>query len=110
MGVIDMKHFQTRVRLGLALPVLAAVTVTTAIAMRWSDTSAGTVPPYSINFHTISSGGSSLRNSCFHLTGTVGQAAPGYSSGSTDFIIAGFWPAAPTIGLDDIFFNGFEGC
>jgi hypothetical protein len=110
MGVTDMKHFRTHLRLGLALPVLAAVTVATAIAMRWSDTHAGTIPAYSINFHTISSGGSALRNSCFHLAGTVAQAAPGYSSGSTEFIIAGFWPAAPTTGLDDIFFNGFEAC
>ena len=105
-----MKHFRTWFRIGLALQVLAAVAATTVVAMRWSDSRAGTIPPYSINFHTISSGGSSLRNGCFHLTGTVGQAAPGYSSGSTDFVIAGFWPAAPTTGLDDIFFNGFEGC
>jgi hypothetical protein len=105
-----MKTFRTRLRVGLALPVLAAAALTTAIAMRWSDTHAGTVPVYSINFHTISSGGGSLRNSCFHLTGTVGQPAPGYSSGTSDYVIAGFWPAAPTTGLDDIFFNGFQGC
>ena len=105
-----MKAFRTRLRLGLALPLLAAVTVTAVTAMRWSDTHAGTISPYSIDFHTISSGGSSLRNGCFHLTGTVGQAAPGYSSGTTEYVIAGFWSAAPTTGLDDIFFNGFEGC
>ena len=70
-----MKHFRTRLRIGLALPVLAAVAATAVTAMRWSDTLAGTIPPYSIDFHTISSGGSSLRNGCFHLNGTVGQAA-----------------------------------
>jgi len=105
-----MKHFQTRLRIGLALPVLAVVAATAATAMRWSDTRAGTIPPYSIDFHTISSGGSSLRNGCFLLSGTVGQTAPGYSSGTSDYIIAGFWPAAPTTGLDEIFFNGFERC
>lgn len=105
-----MMDFRTRLRIGLALPVLAAVAATAVAAMRWSDTQAGTIPPYSIDFHTISSGGSSLRNSCFLLSGTVGQAAPGYSSGSTEYLIAGFWSAAPTTGLDEIFFNGFERC
>jgi hypothetical protein len=104
-----MKHSRTRRRIALALPVLAAAALAT-IALRWSDTHAGTVPAYSINFHTISSGGASLRNSCFRLSGTVGQPAPGYSSGTSDYVIAGFWPAAPTTGLDEIFFNGFEGC
>jgi hypothetical protein len=101
---------RTRVRLALALPALAAATLAATVAMRSPDTRAGTLPAYSVDFHMISSGGSSLHNSCFHLTGTVGQAAPGYSSGSTDFVYAGFWAAAPTTGLDDIFFNGFEGC
>jgi hypothetical protein len=105
-----MKHLRTRLRIRLVLPVLAAMTATAVTATRWSDTHAGTIPPYSINFHTISSGGSSLRNSCFLLSGTVGQTAPGYSSGTTEYVIAGFWPAAPTTGLDVIFFNGFERC
>jgi len=78
--------------------------------MPWSDMRAETAATYNIDFYTISAGGVSLRDSCFHLTGTAGQAAPGYSSGSTDYIIAGFWAAAPTTGLDDIFFNGFEMC
>ena len=105
-----MKHFRTRLRIGLALPVLAAVAATAAIGIRSSDSRAGTIPSYRIDFHTISAGGSSLRNGCFHLTGTAGQAAPGYSSGTTEYVIAGFWSAAPTTGLDDIFFNGFERC
>jgi hypothetical protein len=105
-----MKHSRIRLRVALALPVLVAAALAMFTIMRSSDTHAGTVPAYSIDFHTISSGGSSLRNSCFHLTGTVGQAAPGYSSGSSDYVIAGFWPAAPTTGLDEIFFNGLEAC
>jgi hypothetical protein len=105
-----MKHLRIKLRVALALPVLAAIALTTAVAIRWSDTHAGTLPAFSINFHTISSGGTALRNSCFHLTGTVGQAAPGYSSGSSDYVYAGFWAAAPTTGLDEIFFNGFEAC
>src|SRR5690349_9926003 len=102
-----MKHFRTRLHVGL-LPVLVALASVSILAMPWSR--AGATATFSINFHTISSGGSSLRNSCFHLTGTVGQAAPGYSAGSSDYVIAGFWPAAPTTGLDEIFFNGLEEC
>jgi len=105
-----MKYFRTRLRVGLALQVLVALASASILAMPWSDTRAGTTTTYSIDFHTISSGGSSLRNSCYQLTGTVGQAAPGYSAGSSDYVIAGFWSAAPTTGLDEIFFNGFEEC
>lgn len=108
-----MTFYRTRLRFGFALPVLAVMVMSGVSLVRWSDSRA-TTPAYSIDFHTISSGGSSLRNSCFHLSGTVGQAAPGYSSetsgGITYSVYAGFWPAAPTTGLDEIFFNGFEGC
>ncbi len=104
-----MKHFRTGLRFGLALPVLVAVAAS-ILAAPAADTHAGTTVAYSIDFHTISSGGSSLHNSCFHLSGTVGQAAPGYSAGSSDYVIAGFWSAAPTTGLDEIFFTGFEEC
>jgi len=109
-----MKYFRTRLRIGLALPALVALASASILAMPWSDTRAGTTATYSIDFHTISSGGSSLRNSCYHLTGTVGQAAPGYSSTTsgtpTYSVYAGFWSAAPATGLDEIFFNGFEEC
>jgi hypothetical protein len=110
---IVMGLLRVRLRTALALPFLAAA-MTLVIAVRSSDSRAGIVPTYSIDFHTISAGGgNALRNSCFGLSGTVGQAAPGYSStsdGSTYSIYAGFWSAAPATGLDEIFFTGFEEC
>jgi hypothetical protein len=103
-----------RVRLRVALPLLAAAALTSVIAIRSSDTHAGAVPTYSIDFHTISAGGNALRNSCFGLSGTAGQAAPGdsiYTSGSPTYsVYAGFWSAAPATGLDEIFFTGFQEC
>ena len=86
--------------------------MTSVIAIGSSDSRAG-VPTYSIDFHAIGAGGNALRNSCFGLSGTVGQAAPGYSSTSdvTSFsIYAGFWSATPVTALDEVFFTGFEEC
>lgn len=74
-----------------------------------SDLRAGT-PTYSIDFHTISAGGNALHGNCYRLSGTVGQVAPGYSSGSTYSLIAGYWQPGPPAAVDEIFFNGFEGC
>ncbi|MEO6297625.1 MAG: hypothetical protein ABIO74_11020 [Dokdonella sp.] len=88
---------------------LRIVLVLLLAAIPWSGSRALATPP-AIDFHTISSGGQSLQNSCFRLSGTVGQAAPGYSSGLTLSVVAGFWAAAPTMGLDEIYFNGFEAC
>ena len=102
-----------RVRVGATLPVMAAFALTSVVVIRSSDSRAEIVPTYSIGFHTISAGGNALRNSCFGLSGTVGQAAPGYSStgdGTTYSIYSGFWSAAPATGLDEILFAGFEGC
>jgi hypothetical protein len=75
-----------------------------------SDTHADATPFYSVDFHTISSGGNSLVNSCYRLSGTVGQAAPGYSAGSIYALIAGYWQAPSVADADTIFFNGFEEC
>jgi len=79
------------------------------------DSRAGVLlPSYSIDFHTISAGGNTLRNNCFSLSGTVGQAAPGYSTTTSGMptysVYAGFWSAAPLTGLDEIFFTGFQEC
>ena len=71
---------------------------------------AGTQPAYSIDIYTISAGGNTLHDNCYRLSGTVGQAAPGYSSGSIYSLIAGYWQPAPTAATDEIFFNGFERC
>ena len=71
---------------------------------------AGAPPTYSIDFYTISAGGNTLYGNCYRLSGTVGQAAPGYSSGSIESLIAGYWQPAPVVATDEIFFNGFQGC
>jgi hypothetical protein len=70
---------------------------------------AGT-PTYSIDFHVITGGASAMRSTtCYGLSGSVGQTAPGYSSASTYSIVAGFW-AGEVSASDSIFYNGFEGC
>ena len=100
-----------RLRAGPMLLLAIALASTVSV---WSDGRAGAPAAYSIDFHTFSSGGSALRNSCFSLVGTVGQAAPGYSSTTSGApmysVYAGFWSAAPAATLDEIFFTGFEGC
>ncbi|HEX6832378.1 MAG TPA: hypothetical protein VF132_02490 [Rudaea sp.] len=60
--------------------------------------------------HLISSGGRTLRNSCFVLSSTAGQPAPGYSgAGPAYSFYSGFWASATTA-HDEIYFNGFEAC
>jgi hypothetical protein len=101
-----MKRIRIRLPAGFALSTLALMLT---VALEGSDARA--VPPfYSIDFHIISAGGRSLHGSCFRLSGTVGQAAPGYSSGSIYALIAGYWQPVPAATSDEIFFNGFEGC
>jgi hypothetical protein len=112
-GITEVKHHRIHLRIGVALPLLAAIALASITAIRSSDSLAG-VPTYSIGYRIISAGGDSLRNSCFGVSGTVGQVAPGYSNessgGTTVSVYTGFWPAAPATGLDEIFFTGFEGC
>ena len=71
--------------------------------------SAGT---YSIDFHAITSGGDTLRGKCYLITGSLGQVAPGYSSGGVYAVYAGYQFPIPQNSAtgDEIFFNGFEGC
>lgn len=88
---------------GLSIAVLAAFSVAPV-----SDSRAGT-PNYSIDFHRIGSGAARLRGACYRLAGSVGEAAPGYSSGPTMEVISGFWSAAGNP-PDQMFFSGFEGC
>jgi hypothetical protein len=75
-----------------------------------SNSDAAPAPTYSIDFHVISAGGNLLKGSCFRLTGTVGQPAPGYSSSGIYSLIAGYWQPATAVGSDEIFYNGFEEC
>jgi hypothetical protein len=84
----------------------SALAVAALVAM---PTRAGT-PTYRIDFHVITAGGSAMRSTtCYGLSGSVGQTAPGYSSASTYSIVGGFW-TSETSASDDLFYNGFEGC
>ena len=104
-----MKHFRLRPRARVFAPALAVLALASSVAGVPADTHAGTPPTYSIDFHTISAGGSALASACYRLSGTIGQAAPGYSSGSMYSLIAGFW-TADVAASEEIFFNGFQGC
>jgi hypothetical protein len=104
-----MTYFRMRHGAGMTLSVLAMMALVSTVILRSSDASAGT-PTYSITFYAISAGGNTLHGSCYVLSGTLGQTAPGYSSGSIDSLIAGYWQPALIAATDEIFFNGFQGC
>lgn len=106
---MKQQSLRARSRVRIATPVLAAIALVGVCALPGSDSRAQATTP-AVGFHIISAGGHSLTNSCFHLSGTAGQVAPGYSSGLTESLVAGFWSAAPTTALDELFFNGFEDC
>ena len=101
-----IKHSRRPVATGGAL--LAAMLACVA-AIPWSDTQAQVSSP-GIDPHVVDSGGQPLSNSCYRLSGAVGQPVAGYSSSGTYSINAGFVAATPTTNRDEIFFNGFEGC
>jgi len=99
------------VRLVLFFAIAACIASGHAADVEPSDAvSANATPAFSIDFFKISSGGQTLSNSCYRLSGTLGEAAPGYSSNDTYSVKAGFWAAAPDKGVDDLFFDGFQGC
>lgn len=106
---MSCKQILTRGRARAALPMLGAIVLVGIGAFPRSDVRAQAVPP-TIGFHFIGAGEHGRSNSCFRLSASVGQAAPGYSSGTSNAIVAGFQAASPTTGLDEIFFNGFEDC
>jgi len=91
----------------MVLPVLAAVTL--AGAGGAIDSSAGT-PAYRVSPHAISAGGNTLHNSCYRLSGTLAQVAPGYSSGDVYTLDAGYWTFPPATNSNEIFYAGFEEC
>lgn len=102
------------VRSGVALPAFAAITLASIFTFGSPSSRADAPLTYSVDFHALSAGGARMHNSCFHLAGTVAQAAPGYSNTSsgapTYSVYAGFWSAAASAGSDGIFFTGFEEC
>jgi len=95
---------------GFNLTGIAATALMFFIAAPWSEVCAGPAPTYSIDFHLISSGGSPLHNVCYSITGSLGQAVPGYSSSNVVSLFAGFWSAVPIERMDGLFINGFEEC
>ena len=97
-----------RARSRVVLPALAISALVGLFVSPWASSGAQASP--AIGFHFIGAGGHDLKNTCFRLSGTVGQPAPGYSSSATESIVAGFWTLAPTTGLDEIFFNSYEEC
>lgn len=101
-------------RLWRMAALVAVVTGTAALPSSGIGAQAG--GGYGLNWHAVVSGGVvRSRNSCFRLSGSVAQATvtPGVVSnptGSKYMLFSGFWSAAPTVGQDQIFFDGFEGC
>jgi len=104
-----MTYFRMRRGTCLTLCVLAMTVLASTTVLRSSNARAGT-PTYSIDFYVMGNGGHTLQGNCYRLSGTVGQPAPGYSSGSIYSLIAGYWQPAPMAATDEIFFNGFQGC
>ncbi len=100
----DFRHIAT-----IGFKVVSAIVLVGFCALPRSNSVAGVGLP-AVDFHVISAGGRSLQNSCFKLSGTVAQVAPGFSGNATSSVFAGFWAAAIPTGMDAIFFNGFEGC
>jgi hypothetical protein len=102
-----MKTHVSRALIGAAF-VLGVSTASVASAQAQTS--------FSIDWHVISSGGTTLsggdtsRSTCFIVNGTLAQVVPGYSSGGVYSVYAGFWAGAPTHNTDEIFFDGFEGC
>jgi hypothetical protein len=103
-------QFAVRKRVRAAVPALAIVLLAGIGLFPRSDVRAQAASP-SIKFHFVGAGEHPRKNSCFRLAGSVGQAAPGYSSGSTNSTVAGFQAASPNASeLDQLFFNSFEDC
>ena len=129
---MKQKFSRAPLRARLGIPVLVASAVLCVAVMPWTAAHAQTTPTpppycsapapgqpaYCINWSALDTGGINRSHStCYRLSGTIGQLspAPGYASqqtpGATNYgVFSGFWAGAPTTGLDEIFFNGFEGC
>jgi hypothetical protein len=105
-----MKRSHIRIESGDFVRPIFTIALMSASVLYGPDARAGASSIYSIDFHVIGAGGHSLQGSCFRLSGTVGQAVPGYSSGSIYALLAGYWVNANAADSDEIFYNGFEDC
>jgi hypothetical protein len=66
---------------------------------------------YTIDAHIVSAGAAQrTTNGCFRLTATIGEPAPGYSSGTHYALKGGFAATRAAAPHDDIFFDGMEDC
>ena len=104
-------QFAARERVRAAMPALVIALLAGIGLLPQSDVRAQAVSP-AVDFHFAGAGEQPRKNSCLRLSGSIGQTAPGYSSGTSISIVAGFQAAAPTAGasMDQLFFNGFEDC
>jgi hypothetical protein len=96
---------QYRRGLRLLLPIGVLALIATSAAF-----SAPAQTAYTIDFYAISPGVNTLANNCFALSGTLAEAAPGYSSYIGYAVFSGFWATAPGAAVDEVFFTGFEEC
>jgi hypothetical protein len=103
-------RLRRKLRARLHVRALLLITAGMCVGALSSDTRADAAPNYSVDFYSINSGGTTVANNCYRLSGTVGQAAPGYSAGNIYALIAGYWQEASVTVSDAIFFNGFEEC
>ncbi len=70
-----------------------------------------TADSFSIDAQVIVSGSAiTIGNSCSRMQASIGQPAPGSSSGGGYNLSAGFWAIVPATGTDAVFFDSFEGC
>lgn len=100
-------YLRRRARSRAAWPVLVVCAAFGLCATPGTDS--GAQAAASIGFHFIGSAGHNLKNACYRLSGTTGQAAPGYSSSSGYSVSAGYWSGMPNA-ADEIYFNSFEDC
>jgi len=67
--------------------------------------------PFAIDAQAIGAGSArATGNSCSRLTATIGEPAPGFSSGGGFELSAGFQAIVAAAPPDAIYFDGFEGC
>jgi len=91
--------------------LFGAAALTLWATLSWADSHVQPDAVYSLSWHTISTGGNTLRNGCFVLRTSIGQIAPGFSSNDMYQLHAGFLASVPGLqGRDQLFFDAFEDC